>query len=626
MMTVGDIEILVEDRRVLVGKKPVKLGSRAFDILELLASARGELVSKEEIMRRVWPNTVVEENNMYVHISTIRKVLGASSHLLIVVSGRGYRLAHGEAQSLDSSVEAGAKSPSLRTNIPLATSTLYGRDAAIAEVVEASESAALVSLVGPGGIGKTRLAIEAGRRLTARFADGVWIVELSRVTAPQFVACAVADLLDPQGASDCSPLERVVASLRGKQTLIVLDNCEHVIQAATDVVAAVLTAAPACKVIVTSREPLRIPGECVYKVAPLEVPEREQLNLNAMEKSAVQLFLGRARSVNAEFAFDEESIALAAVICRRLDGMPLAIELAASRAATLGIRELAANLDDRFQILTGGYRTALPQHQTLRATFDWSYRLLCSKQQAVLRRVGVFPSLFGIDAATAVAAGEDADAADVVDAVCALSEKSLLVAETRMGVVQFRLLETSRAYALQKLADNGEQQEIEHRFVFFVNASVNCALGNLSVDCERIALENFRLRLDDVRAALHLMESSCAHGRLAAELIITATPFFFGLGLWAELQQHARLVLSVLNATHNHVEWTPDVSIRLLMAIAGERQDCDDHGGKFQIRMPLQGTSRLGTACRVLPCETGFCSYSAASQSMKRFFRRNSGA
>ncbi|MFM0609739.1 hypothetical protein PQR05_34985 [Paraburkholderia sediminicola] len=252
--------------------------------------------------------------------------------------------------------------------------------------------------------------------------------------------------------------------------------------------------------------------------------------------------------------------------------MPLAIEPAASRAATLGVHELAANLDDRFQILSGGYRTALPQRQTLRATFDWSPRLLSAKQQAVLRRVGVFPSLFGIDAAIAVATGEDACAIDVVDAVCALSEKSLLVAETHMGVVQFRLLETCCAYALQKLTDNGERQEIENRFLSFVNASVNCALGNLGVEGDRAALEKFRMRLDDVRATLRLIESSCAHGHLAAELIITATPFFFGLGLWAELQQHARLALSVLNVTETRVEWQPDVSIRLLMAIAGGAQ------------------------------------------------------
>ncbi|ANB76477.1 hypothetical protein AYM40_30150 [Paraburkholderia phytofirmans OLGA172] len=569
MMIIRDVEILQDERRVLVGKKPVKLGSRAFDILELLATAGGELVSKHEIMRRVWPQTVVEENNLHVHICAIRRMLGASSHLLIAVPGRGYRLALGQSSSSSEDAGVSVHRPPANTNIPLASSLLYGRGAAIAEVVEASERASLVSLVGPGGIGKTRLAIEAGRQVTGRFANGVWVVELSRVTASQYVACAVADVLDPDGASDCSPLERVVASLLDKQTLLVLDNCEHVIQAATDVVAAILAAVPGCKVIVTSREPLKIPGEHVYRVAALEVPLREQDCLDASEKSAVQLFLGRARSVDGEFASDEGSIALAAVICRRLDGMPLAIELAASRAATLGIRELAASLDDRFHILTGGYRTALPQHQTLRATFDWSYDLLSDQQRTVLRRVSVFPSLFEIDGAIAIAAGEGCSRDDVVDAICALSEKSLLVAETQLGAVQYRLLETCRAYALQRLADNGEHPEIEHRFLSFVNAKVYCALGNLSVECDRGALENFRLRLDDVRAAFHLIESSRADRRVAAELVIAATPFFFGLGLWSELRQYARLVLSAWNLAENHAESVSDVSIRLLNAIAG---------------------------------------------------------
>jgi predicted ATPase len=569
MMTIGEVEILPDQRRVLVAKKPFNLGSRAFDLLELLASERGQLVSKEEIMRRVWPGTVVEENNMYVQISAIRKMLGASSSLLISVSGRGYCLAQESSHASSGNAQIEACSPVVRTNLPHTRSTLYGCDDAIEEVLQASDGAALVSLVGPGGIGKTRLAIEAGRRLANRFADGVWFIELAQVSAPQFVTSVILDALDPEGASDCPPDERIVASLRGKHKLIVLDNCEHVVQAVADVVAAILQALPVCKVIVTSREPLRIPGECVYKVRALEVPQQEQGNFDAMEKGAVRLFFARAQNIAPRFTPNEETIALVALICRRLDGIPLAIELAASCAATLGIRELSANLDDRFQILRGGYRTALPQHQTLRATFDWSYRLLSATQQAVFRRVGVFSSLFRLDAATAVAAGDDVSAADVLDAVCALSEKSLLIAEACVGSAQYRLLETTRAYALQKLADNGEQRKIEHRFLSFVNASVRDMLEHASVGCDRASLERFRLRLDDVRAALHLIESSCVDRRLGAELLIAAAPFFFGLGLWAELQQCARRTLLVWDVKDDRAETVPDVSIRLLMAIAG---------------------------------------------------------
>ena len=481
MMTIGEVEILPDQRRVLVAKKPINLGSRAFDLLELLASERGQLVSKEEIMRRVWPGTVVEENNMYVQISAIRKMLGASSSLLITVSGRGYRLAQEPQRASCAKAQIDVSYPVVRTNLPITRSTLYGRDEAIEEVLEASDGAALVSLVGPGGIGKTRLAIEAARRLADCFADGVRFVELAQVSEPQFVARAVLDVLDPEGAGDGPAHERIVASLRGKHQLIVLDNCEQVVQAVADVVAAILGALPTCMVIVTSREPLRIPGECVYRVRALEVPQQEQGDIDAMDKSAVQLFFDRAQSIAPRFTPNDDTIAVVALICRRLDGIPLAIELAASCATTLGIRELAANLDDRFQILRGGYRTALPQHQTLRATFDWSYRLLSTTQQAVFRRVAVFPAPFSVGAASAVSAGDDVSATDVLDAVCALSEKSLLIAEVCLGSAHYRLLQTTRAYALQKLADNGEQREIEHRFLLFVNAGVRGMLEHAGV-------------------------------------------------------------------------------------------------------------------------------------------------
>ncbi|MGQ7935928.1 ATP-binding protein [Paraburkholderia sp. D1E] len=315
MMTIGEVEILPDQRRVLVAKKPIKLGSRAFDLLELLASERGQLVSKEEIMRRVWPGTVVEENNMYVQISAIRKMLDASSSLLITLSGRGYRLEQEPLRASSTKAIIDVNHPVVRSNLPLTRSTLYGCDEAIEEVLEASDGAALVSLVGPGGIGKTRLVIEATRRLADCFADGVRFVELAQVYESQFVARAVLDVLDSEGAGDYPSHERIVASLRGKHKLIVLGNCEQVVQAVADVVAAILGALPTCKVIVTSREPLRITGECVYRVRSLEVPRQEQGDIDAMDKSAVQLFFGRAQSIAPRFTPNGDTIAL--VVCNK---------------------------------------------------------------------------------------------------------------------------------------------------------------------------------------------------------------------------------------------------------------------------------------------------------------------
>ncbi|WP_147394066.1 hypothetical protein [Paraburkholderia sp. BL23I1N1] len=298
-------------------------------------------------------------------------------------------------------------------------------------------------------------------------------------------------------------MQRLLARLSGKRALVVLDNCEHIIEAAAELAQAILTWVPLSRVMATSREPLKLPGEVIYSVQSLDVPLLEEAHAEVVNRSAVQLFLDRARAIDRHFASDACSISLAGIICRRLDGMPLAIELAASRAATYGLKELVANLGDRFQILNGGYRTALPQHQTLRATFDWSYNLLSTTQQTVLRRLGVFPATFDLDAATTVITERDLDSVDVLDAVRALSEKSLLLAEFQNGSVQYRLLETSRAYALRKLADNGEQSAAERRFVSYVCRHLRRTIRTRA-DSDQTAFDEFRLQLGDVRAALHL--------------------------------------------------------------------------------------------------------------------------
>lgn len=556
MWTIGDIEISADRRRVLISSKPFNIGSRAFELLELLADANGALVTKEEIMRRVWPNTIVVENNVHVQISTIRKMLGKDASRLVVVPGRGYRLTVDSATKIQraagSTEETGAGIHSAgapvgaagQSNLPLTESPLFGRDQAIRDVMNLCGESALVNLVGAGGIGKTTLAIEAARRLRARFPGGVWIVELSRVTAPNFVEGAIAGALGCE-ADGGTALERVLAWLRDRLALIVLDNCEHLIHTAAHVAQEILSSAPHCTIIATSREPLKVPCEIVYKVPALDVPLAEDGDHDAAQTSAVQLFLSRARAIDRRFGDEPESTALAGAICGRLDGIPLAIELAASRAATLGIRELAENLDDRFNLLTCGYRTAIPQHQTLRATFDWSYGLLSVKERAVLRRLGVFPSLFGLEGAISVVCAEDIDEADLVDAVCALSDKSLLVVENSGEETEYRLLETSRAYALQKLSDNGEVRKFEQRFIEFVRRRLHQTLRTARTYSDENALTDFKRQLDDVRAALCLAFSSAQPRMQGSDLLATAAPFFFALGLCPEVHDYARSALTL---------------------------------------------------------------------------------
>jgi predicted ATPase/DNA-binding winged helix-turn-helix (wHTH) protein len=572
MLTLGDVEILPEQRQVRVGKKPFNLGSRAYDMLEVLAAARGELVSKDEIMRRVWPNTIVVENNLHVHISAIRKMLGDQGNLLVAVPGRGYRLAiQSECiQIADDSV----RSPhpiSIGSNLPASSSSIYGRGSAIDDVIAASNGAPLVTLVGPGGIGKTILAVEVCRKLMPRYPDGVRIVELSSVSESEGVASAIGCALGLCGESGETSANSVAQALDGKRILIVLDNCEHVIQAAAEVALALFTRAPACRVLATSREPLRVPGERVYRVAPLDVPQPEEVWCEALQRSAVQLFLNRARAIDRRFAPDAHSISLIGLICRRLDGMPLAIGLAAPWAATLGVKELAAHLDDRFLIVTGGHRTALPQHQTLRASFDWSYNLLPPKQKMVLRRLGVFPCAFVMEAACAVIAEDALDPADVLEAVCELTAKSLVVADIACSPVRYNLLETSRAYALQKLHDNGERDHAERRHLSYVSARIKHALASVTGPSDEVALDSFQLQLDDVRSALDWAFSARGDRYLGTELIAMTAPLFFKLGLFAEVRLRARLALDALDAGKNGPRY-PAADLSLLCAMAGQRE------------------------------------------------------
>jgi predicted ATPase/DNA-binding winged helix-turn-helix (wHTH) protein len=570
MVTVDDIEILSDERRVLVANKPFHLGSRAYDLLELLADARGKLVSKAEIMQHVWPDTIVVENNLHVHIAAIRKMLGPRSDLLIAVPGRGYRLAielpRRQMRALPRTTTP--KNDAL-SNLPPMGSKLFGRDSAILDGVRACCEASVVSIVGPGGIGKTRLAIEIARHLIPSFNDGVWMIELSKIAKGEFVAGEVASIFDPTAPVELAPLTSLAKALTGKQMLVLIDNCEHVIEAAADVAQTIATHAPSCVVLSTSREPLRVSGEQVYRVPALDVPYEADECPDPSETSSVKLFLERARAIDTGFAHDPKSISFAAAICRHLDGMPLAIELAASRAVTLGIEQLASNLDDRLALLNGGYRAALPQHQTLKATFDWSYDLLPNEERAVFRRIGVFPSSFALEAAEYITAEDGLTSADVLQAIGALTDKSLVIAEREQSATKYSLLETCRAYALQKLDDNGELQRVEGRFVSYVYARLRKTLSSVCTDSGAEVLEQFRPDLDDIRFALHCLCRKNCNRLLGAELIAMAAPLFFSLGLVSEIGQYAREVRGMWGKSEQ-AEISSDFRTHLLCAMAGE--------------------------------------------------------
>ncbi len=470
----GRFRFVVHSRELTASGMPLPIGNRALDVLNVLMEARGELVTKDELLSRVWPTTTVEENNLQFQISTLRKALGADRDLIKTVSGRGYRfIAEVEVESREATLERRAVGldrddpPALSdgsaasNTLPASTSDIVGREPHLADVGAMVEANRLVTLVGAGGIGKTRLAIELARRLSPVFDGDVRVAELAPLADPALVPSAVGAALG-LGAAPASA-ERIAATLRSRRMLLVLDNCEHVIEAAASLAEDLLHADAHLHVIATSREPLRADGEWVYRVPSLEVPPDNAGSLEeVLQYSAAKLFVDRIRAADPHSRFDG-SAAAAALICRQLDGIPLAIELAAARAAALGVEELAARVSDRLSMLTDGRRTAPARHQTLRATLDWSYELLTEPERLVMRRLAVFGGDFTLDAATRVVGAGEVAAAEVMQNLASLVAKSLVAADVRGPTSRYRLLGTMRAYAMEKLAASGEFDAIVGR-------------------------------------------------------------------------------------------------------------------------------------------------------------------
>jgi predicted ATPase/DNA-binding winged helix-turn-helix (wHTH) protein len=469
----GRFRLTPHRRELLADGVLVPLGGRALDVLIVLVEACGKLVTKDEFLERVWCGTIVEENTLQFQISMLRKALGEDHGFIKTISGRGYcfiadvtSLAEQPpapaAQAVAAPPPAADRLPA--TNLPALTSDLVGRDAQLADLADVVTAHRLITLVGTGGVGKTRLGLELVRRLRPNYPDGVWLAELASLSDPHQVLPAIAAVF---GLTDAAvSAERLAAALASKHLLLMIDNCEHVIGAAARVAEALLRAGTSLRIIATSREPLRADGEFVQAVPALDVPaEGADDTEEVLQHGAVQLFVARARAAGLELSLDARCGATIARICRRLDGIPLAIELAATGAAALGVDGLSVRLDDRFSVLTAGRRTALARHRTLLATFDWSYELLPERERAAMCRLAIFPGGFTLQAAEMVAGGDEGG---MTGLVLGLVAKSLVIADVRGGEPRYRLLETTRAYALEKLRGSGEFEVVVRRYAEFV--------------------------------------------------------------------------------------------------------------------------------------------------------------
>jgi predicted ATPase/DNA-binding winged helix-turn-helix (wHTH) protein len=466
----GAFKLLPMQRLLLDGNAPVRVGGRALDLLIVLVEAAGKVVGRDELMASVWKKVVVDEGSLRVHVAALRRALrddGETRRYIVNVPGRGYSFVGKVSPTAPSSASGTwPKLDEASNPMPPPLVNVIGRDDAIREVGCMVAEHRLVTVVGAGGVGKTTVAVAAATQLAAQYRDGARFVDLAPLTDAQQVANVWANAIDPsQPVSDERELGALLANL---QMLIVLDNCEHVVHAAAMVAEAVLATAPGVHVLATSREPLRATGEWVIRLPSLELPPASG-RLTAQQANAfaaVELFTQRTTATFAGFTFTDDDVPYVTEICWRLDGIPLALELAAGRVTQLGIRGLSSLLEDRFAVLTKGRRTALPRQQTLRATIDWSYELLSEDQKAVLRRLSIFAGAFSFDSAVAVC--EDDVSVDPCDAIDELVLKSLIAVDTATDIARCRLLESTRAFALEKLKDAGELVAASHSHALHV--------------------------------------------------------------------------------------------------------------------------------------------------------------
>ncbi|HLJ84527.1 MAG TPA: LuxR C-terminal-related transcriptional regulator [Candidatus Eremiobacteraceae bacterium] len=463
------------------------LTQRELEVLALM----GHGLTNKEIAQRL----AISRRTVETHIHHLLDKLGATTRTRAVVEA-------GRLGLLEAAAPA-RMSVSQKNNLPIQLTALSGRTEELAVVQALLDGSRLLTLSGSGGVGKTRIAVRVGLDRLDRHRDGVWFLDLSPLTDPSLVPAVVAKTLATRDVLRATPTESIVNNLANAQSLLIFDNCEHVLESAAALIDEILRRCPGVSIIATSRQSLGVESEVVHRVPSLSVPENVAV-LDAEQAAtfgAVEMFVDRARASDTRFALTDENVAAVAEICIRLDGIPLAIELAASRTNTLDVHSLARKLGDRFSLLTGGARTALPRHKTLTALIDWSYDHLSADERRLLNRLGVFCG-FTLDAATAVCGGEGLNSDDFVDLVAALVDKSLVAVEAGPRGERFRLLETTKAYVLEELAIAGEGQLLARRHAdYFLQQAIQ-ADERYGYGSAAVWLATVELDIENYRAAM----------------------------------------------------------------------------------------------------------------------------
>jgi predicted ATPase/DNA-binding winged helix-turn-helix (wHTH) protein len=581
----GRFELQPAERRLFIDGQPASIGGRALDVLITLAAHPDHLLTKNELLDRAWPGLVVEESNLQVQISHLRKLLGAD--VIDTVPGRGYRfVAQVAGAAADRTAPEVAAPPvaGVLTNLPPELPELYGRADDLALVHGLLLEHRLVSLVGAGGIGKTRVAQAVAQQLLGGFADGVWLVELAPLADPALVPSTVAQALGLQLRGRMPPLDELIAALQPRQVLLVLDNCEHLLEGMCQLVQALVSRVAKVRVLVTSQEPLRLPAEHQYRLGPLAVPGQDDVATPeaALAYGAVRLFVERVRALDPRFSPDATQAAAVADICRHLDGLALAIELAAARVPSLGVLGVRDRLGERLRMLTAGSRIALRRHQTLRASLDWSHGLLPADVRTVFRRLGVFSGGCTIEAVQRVAGDAQLDEWAVLEHLGTLVDKSLVVADGT-DRPRYRLLESARAYALEKLAEAEETQVLARRHAEYYAARFQQVTDSLygGTATEDAYTTERGIELDNLRAAWAWALGDGGNTGTALTLLAHTAHLCFLLPSHDECERWRSLLSRKLGnaaltpeqaALHNYIELMWSVQgLRLMPSAPGSR-------------------------------------------------------
>jgi len=550
----GPFVLLARQHLLLKDGESVALGSRALYLLIAMASRPGELIEKSELIAFAWPKVVVEECNLRAQIVALRRALGDDGDFgyIVTVPGRGYRFVapityQGLTQQPMSIADA---RPPASSPLPGLIGQVIGREQVVQSLNRQLQSRRFVTLTGPGGVGKTTVALAMANELTAQFPQGMHFVDLAPVTSPQLIPGMLASVLGLNSATE-HPLKGIADTHAQQRFLLILDNCEHALEETANAVETILRNAPQSCVLITSREPLHADGEFVHNLASLEVPD-EGTYLTASQAlgfSGIQLFIERVIAHDPGFVFNDGDVEAVSAICRKLDSNALAIEIAAARVRAFGVQDLVELLDGSLRLQMTGRRTSLPRHRTLSATLDWTYSMLSTEEQMMLRQLSVFTGPFTLAAVKATIDTSTLNLYNALPLLENLMDKSLLIAREQSGahntyaIKRYRLLETTRAYAQEKLAQHRETARIARRHALYALGQLHEAGESLDSMPADAWIALYGPEIDTVRAALDWAYSTVGERLLGIELTLVSIPLWLRLSRVGECRNWVNMAL-----------------------------------------------------------------------------------